>query len=83
MSEPSQPYWLSWIVPMLAVLGVLWAFVKKLFTNAVRTEMTSMHEENRVRLVEMSNRVGVIENTLARIEGRMQERWGDYQEDDR
>lgn len=25
MSEPNQPYWLSWIVPMLAVFGVLGA----------------------------------------------------------
>jgi hypothetical protein len=83
MSEPSQPYWLSWILPMLGVLGALWAFVKRVFTNAVRELMTSMHHENQVRLDGVANRISVVENTLARIEGRMQERWGDYQENDR
>lgn len=76
MSEPNQPYWLSWIVPMLAVLGVLWAFFKRLFTTAVREQMSTMHTENQIRLQEIDGR-------LARIEGRMQERWGDYREDER
>lgn len=83
MSQQQEPYWLSWIVPMLAVLGVLWAFAKRLFTGAVREQMTVMHEENRGRLEGMADRMSVVENTLARIEGRMQERWGDYQEDER
>jgi hypothetical protein len=83
MSEPNQPFWLSWILPVIAVLGIIGAIVKKLFAQAVRAEMSAMHEENRARLVDMGNRVSVMENTLARIEGRMQERWGNYQEDER
>lgn len=61
---------------MIAVLGVLWAFVKRLFTGAVREQMNAMHSENQLRLQEIDGR-------LARIEGRMQERWGDYREDGR
>lgn len=76
MSEPNQPYWLSWILPMIAVLGVLRVFVKKIFTSAVREQMNVMHAENQTRLQEIDGR-------LARIEGRMQERWGDYREDGR
>lgn len=83
MSEPTTPWWLAWIVPMLGVFAVIGAVAKKLFIQAVRSEMIDMHEENKERLVDMGNRVSVMENTLARIEGRMQERWGNYQEDDR
>lgn len=68
---------------MLAVLGIVGAIIKKIFTQAVRNEMSAMHEENKKRLVQVGNRMSVVENTLARIEGRMQERWGDYQEHDR
>lgn len=83
MSQQNVPDWLSWVVPVIAVLGSLWAFVKWVFTSVVRTEMTSMHQENQVRLDDVGNRISVVENTLARIEGRMQERWGDYQENER
>lgn len=68
---------------MIAIFGVLTAIVKKLFTNAVRREMSSMHEENQNRLREIGGRVDDMENTLARIEGRMQERWGGYRENQR
>lgn len=83
MNEPATPWWLAWIMPMLGVLGLVGIVAKKLFTNAVREQMTGMHEENKGRLVVMGERMSVVENTLSRIEGRMQERWGDYQEDER
>lgn len=83
MNEPATPWWLVWIMPMLAVMGVVGIVARKLFTNAVREQMTEMHEENRLRLVEVGNRMSLVENTLSRIEGRMQERWGNYQEDER
>lgn len=83
MSQQNVPDWQSWVVPVLAVFGFVGAIVKKLFTNAVRTQMAGMHQENSIRLDGVANRIGVVENTLARIEGRMQERWGDYQENER
>jgi hypothetical protein len=66
---------------MLTAMGAVGIVAKKLFTNAVREQMAEMHEENRKRLLEVSNRMSTVENTLARIDGRMQERWGDYQEE--
>lgn len=83
MSEPSQPYWLAWIAPLVAVFGLVWIVIRKLFITAVREQMTDMHEDNKGRMVVMGDRLSVVENTLSRIEGRMQERWGDYQEDER
>lgn len=83
MSEPTTPWWLAWIVPMLGVFAVIGAIAKKLFTQAVRVEMSGMHLENQTRLLEMGNRLGDVETTLSRIEGRMQERWGDSRQDQR
>lgn len=80
MSEPSQPFWLAWVAPFLTISGVLWMIIRKLFVTAVREQMTDMHQENKGRLGVLDARLGVVENTLSRIEGRMQERWGDYKE---
>lgn len=81
MSEPSTPNWLNWVLPVLALLGVLWAIVKRLFVQAVRSEMTVMHQENQHSLHEISSRLGEVENTVSNIQGRIQERWGDSQQD--
>lgn len=70
MSEPNTPWWLSWIVPLIAALGFVWMLVKKLFADVAREEMT-----------EINRRLGKVELSLQRIEGRMQERWGDSRED--
>lgn len=71
MSEPTPPNWLAWVLPALAVLGMLWAVVKKLFTNAVKGEMEHMHNENQARLLEVESRLGEIEVSVASIEGFM------------
>jgi hypothetical protein len=81
MSEPISPWWLPWVLPFITVFGVLWAIVKKIFTNAVRAEMTEMHNENQARLLIIENRIGDMESSLQRILGRMQERWGDSRGD--
>jgi hypothetical protein len=65
-----DPYWLSWIAPTVLLLGTLWALLKWLFVATVKTEMSSMHEENQKRFRE-------IEKSLAKIQGRLEERWGE------
>lgn len=70
MSEPETPFWLAWVLPLVAVVGVVAAGAKRLFTSAVRNEMESMHRENQARLTK-------VENSLIRIEERMRMRWGD------
>lgn len=72
VSEPTTPNWLAWVLPAIAVLGVFWAIVKKLFTNAVKGEMEHMHNENQARLLEVESRLGEIEVSVASIEGFMQ-----------
>ena len=81
MAEPATPWWLPYVLPLIAVFGVLWAIIKKLFTNAVRAEMTEMHQENQSRLLTIESRIGDMESSLQRILGRLQERWGDSRED--
>lgn len=71
MSEPTPPNWLAWVLPALAVLGVLWAMVKKFFTNAVKGEMEYMHNQNQQRLLEVESRLSEIECSVASIEGFM------------
>lgn len=83
MSEPNPPFWLAWVAPFVTMSGLAWVVIRKLFVTAVREQMVDMHEENKGKLVIMGNRMSTVENTLARIEGRMQERWGDYSEDER
>lgn len=68
---------------MLGMFAILGTIAKKLFTNAVREQMSGMHLENQTRLLEMGSRLSDVEVTLSRIEGRMQERWGDSREDQR
>jgi hypothetical protein len=65
-----DPSWLSWVAPTVVVLGALWATLKWLFVATVRSEMTSMHQENQERFQE-------IEKSLAKISGRLDERWGE------
>lgn len=75
MSEapPELPWWLGWVVPMLALLAVLWAAFKRLFTIAVSASMQEMHDQNQTRFHEVFSRLSEIELTLARIEGSQQE----------
>lgn len=75
MSEPVTPWWLAWILPALAVLGVLWALIRRLFTSAVREEMATMHVENQERFRELESQVADIRSAIARIEGWLK-RWG-------
>jgi hypothetical protein len=81
MSESPTPNWLNWVVPFLALLATLWAVVKSLFVQAVRAEMTDMHQANQARLLQIEHRVGDIESSIQRVLGRLQERWGDSQEE--
>jgi hypothetical protein len=83
MSQDPVPWWLSWVVPVLALVGAVSALVRRVFTHAVRAEMRGMHQENQTVMLEMGNRLNDVETTLARIEGRMQERWGDYGQHER
>lgn len=77
MSEaPTPPSWIGWIVPFLTVTAALWAIVRRVFVSAVRNEMSSMHEENQTRFREVDDRLGSMANSLSRIEGRLEERWG-------
>jgi hypothetical protein len=69
VSEPVTPWWVSWVLPAIAVLGVLWAMVKKIFTNAVREETEYMHNQNQQRLLEVESRLSEIECSVASIEG--------------
>lgn len=69
MSEPVTPWWLGWILPMLGVMAVVWTTVKRLFTTAVRDEMSQMHGENQARLLTVETRLGEIEVSLGTIEG--------------
>ena len=62
--NPQDPPWLSWIAPIVIVLGALWAILKWLFVATVRSEMTSMHAENQARFLH-------IETSLAQIKGRL------------
>lgn len=58
------PAWLSWVAPIVVVLGALWALLKWLFVATVRAEMTTMHAENQARFLD-------IEVSLAQIKGRL------------
>lgn len=81
MSEPTPPFWLAWVAPFVATFGLAWVVIRKLFVTAVREQMVDMHEENKGKLATMGERMSMVENTLSRIEGRMQEHWGDYRGD--
>lgn len=70
MSEP--PPWLAWGGGSIASAFLVWC-LKQLFSAAVRQEIESMHTQN-------LSRFSRLENALARIEGRLQERWGDSRE---
>ena len=59
-----DPYWLSWVAPIVIVLGALWAILKWLFVATVRSEIATMHVENQGRFLR-------IEKSLAKIEGRL------------
>lgn len=59
-----DPYWLSWVAPIVIVLSALWAVLKWLFVATVRAEITSMHLENQQRFLQ-------IEKSLAKIKGRL------------
>lgn len=62
---PQQdPFWLSWVAPVVIVLGALWATLKWLFVATVRSEIAKMHAENQGRFLH-------IETSLAKIEGRL------------
>jgi len=62
---PQQdPIWLSWVAPVIVLLGAVWAILKWLFVSTVRSEMNSMHAENLERFLQ-------IEKSLSRIKGRL------------
>lgn len=66
MSEPSN--WVTWTGAGIAGPLVIW-IAKSLFSAAVRIEIAAMHAQNQERFQHL-------ESALARIEGRLQERWG-------
>ena len=59
-----DPFWLSWVAPVILGLGALWALLKWLFVATVRSEMATMHEQNQQRFLQ-------IEKSLSRIQGRL------------
>lgn len=79
MSEPSAPSWLAWLA-MLPLMTLVGAVVKKLFTNAVRNEMSEMHQENQLRLLALEHRFNDLEVMLGWIKGRMQAHWDDREQ---
>lgn len=75
MTEPATelPWWLGWVLPVVTLLGVLWAAFRRLFTIAVSVVMEEMHAQNQERFREVFSRLSEIELMLARIEGRQEE----------
>jgi len=81
MSQPEEPFWLAWVIPILAVIGVVWSILTRAFKHAIREQMNDMHQENQAHLREMELNLSEIAERLSNIEGRMQERWGDSRPD--
>lgn len=80
MSDPTPPSWLAWL-SSVPVVGMLWLVIRNLFINAVRSVGVQNHLENQNRSREIETRLGEVEESVAWIKGRIQDRWGDSGKD--
>lgn len=63
MPEPTDfsPWWLTWILPILALLGTISVLVRKLLTATIQQDfkamLDEMHRQNTARLDKIEQRI--------------------------
>lgn len=85
MSGSNQPWWLSWIAPILTACAAVWALARLLFVTRGElaeilerseqrreSQRLQLHHENLAKFDELFERQGEVERGLARVIGRLE-----------
>lgn len=89
MSQNNVPEWLSWVVPVITALGVVWAAARRLLVSVTREELADilkeaeesrekrrleLHQENLRNFGDLFERIGEVEKDVSHIRGELSAR---------